>query len=149
MTRPRFERQLWLRCSVLALGILLTACRRAPEVRRQTSYNPPSRGFIDAPAEGSSVGPQFVLAGWVIDESGVQKVRIYLDDKLVGSVALSVDRPDIDRAFPAFAANGPRHGFDTGIDAGSRVGYCTIRLEAIDGRGALTRFANVNVTIGQ
>lgn len=127
--------------------LALAGCDREPPVRRQTEPNPPSVGYIDAPTPGSSVGSVLTVTGWAADESGVSRVRIYLDDALVATVPLSIRRPDVDAAFPAVASSGPRHGFSATIDAESRVGYCTIRAEALDRRGALARFASVTVTI--
>jgi hypothetical protein len=127
--------------------LALAGCDREPAVRRQTEPNAPSVGYIDAPASGASVGSVFTVTGWAADESGVSRVRIYLDDALVANVPPSIARPDVDASFPAVASSGPNHGFSATIDAESHVGHCTIRAEALDRRGALTRFASVMVTI--
>jgi hypothetical protein len=132
-----------LSMATLALG----ACDREPAVRRQTTPNPPSIGHVDIPAPDSSVEPVFTVTGWAADESGISHVRIYLDDELVATFPPSIARPDVDLAFPGVASSGPRHGFTATIDAESRTGDCTIRAEALDRRGALTRFATVTVRI--
>jgi hypothetical protein len=114
--------------------------------RRQSSKHA-AVGFIDTPAAGNTVGPVFHVAGWAAGTEGVDRVRIYLDDSLVATVPLTVGRPDIHKEYPQVASTGPIHGFGTTVDAGSRAGYCTIRLEAVDKHGAATYVATVNVRI--
>ena len=133
---------------MLALaGLSMAACDREPEARRQTGRNPPTIGHIDAPADGAVLGPKFVTSGWALDESLVERVRIYLDDQMMANVPLAVMRPDVERAYQVSFGAGLPHGFSVAIDSGSRKGYCTIRFEALDGRGGLTQFAAVQVRI--
>jgi hypothetical protein len=129
------------------LAMVATGCRDEAKPKRQTGPNRASIGFIDLPAPQAIVGPMFNVAGWAIDESNVERVRIYLDDQLVATVPVTIMRPDVDRAFSLKVGAGTPHGFSVVIDAGSRAGYCTIRAEAIDGRGALTQFATTNIKI--
>jgi hypothetical protein len=129
------------------IALIPAGCKNEAKPKRQMEPNRPSIGFIDLPAAQSVVGPLFTVAGWAIDDSGVDRVRIYLDDQLVATVPVTIVRPDVDRAFSVKAGAGTPHGFSIVIDAGSRAGYCTIRAEAIDGRGALTQFATTNVKI--
>ncbi|SRR5258708_1995193 len=133
--------------AVALLAACAAGCKGDVKPKRQAGDNPPSTGFIDLPAPESVVGPLFTVAGWALDESGVERVRIYLDDQLVATVPVTIMRPDVDRAFSPKVGAGTPHGFSTVIDAGSRAGYCTIRAEALDGRGALTQFATTNVKI--
>lgn len=142
-------RRLLILLSGLALASGTVACNDHPRPRRQDPSvpNPPSVGFIDLPAPGSIVGPVISVAGWAIDESGVEWVRIYADDLIVGKFPLTVARADMEKVFPQFARPGAVHGWQTTIDFGDRVGYCVIRAEALDGRGALTRFATITVNI--
>lgn len=134
--------------AALAVVALVAGCDRdVPRVQRQTKRNPPSIGFIDAPAANAVVGPMFSVAGWALDESHVKEVRVFLDDELVASLALTVLRPDVEKQFPPRVGVGTPHGFSTLVDAGSRKGYCTIRFEALDGHGALTQFATTTVKI--
>ena len=104
-------------------------------------------GAIDSPAANSAVGPLFTVAGWAADESGVDRVRIYLDDQIIATVPVTIPRPDVDAAFPRFKATGPLHGFQVSVDAGARAGYRTVREEVLDTRGALTYVASVTVKI--
>lgn len=136
----------------LVIGITLlasvTGCSDQVTPKRQTGRNPASIGFIDAPLPQTTVGASFSVAGWAIDESGIERVRIYLDDQLVATIPLTVWRPDVERAFPR-ATPGAPHGFATIVDGGACTGYCTVSVEAIDGRGGLTRFATSSIRIEQ
>jgi hypothetical protein len=140
------------RLTGIVIGILLSLsvsrCSDQVTPRRQLGPNPASIGFIDAPAPEATVEPIFTVVGWAIDESGVQRVRIYLDDELIASVPLTQFRTDVVSAYPTQARPGVPHGFAVVIDAGIQSGYRHVRLEAIDGRGAATQIATTNVKIG-
>ena len=139
-------RSAWLiLLSVIGLTI---GCTDDVKPQRQVAPNPASIGFLDAPAAEAAVDPIFTVAGWAIDESGVQRVRIYLDDTLIATVPLTVPRPDLDRLYPRTAQPGAPHGFTVVIDAGASLGFRRLRLEAIDGRGATTHVAAANIKIG-
>jgi hypothetical protein len=133
---------------LVSLISLLTGCTDDVKPQRQLTANPASIGFLDAPAAEAAVDPIFTVAGWAIDESGVQRVRIYVDDTLIATVPLTVPRPDLDRLYPRVAQPGTPHGFTVVIDVGDSLGFRRLRLEAIDGRGAATHVAAANVKIG-
>jgi hypothetical protein len=135
------------RAPAIVCALWLGACSGDPRPLRQTERNAPTIGFIDAPAAMATVGPRFTVAGWALDESKVERVRIFLDDELAASVPLTVLRPDVETSYKVAFGVGLPHGFNATIDAGSRKGYCTIRFEALDGRGALTVFATTTVRI--
>jgi hypothetical protein len=104
-------------------------------------------GLIDVPAAGSTVAPVFLVSGWTLGRAGIERVRIYLDDELLGTALVDIPRPDVDLQFPRYASTGPRHGFATTIDAGSRSGFRTLRIEAIDKTGAKAHVASHSVKI--
>lgn len=133
--------------AVALLAACAAGCNREPRPKRQTERNLPSIGFMDSPAPESTVGPMFVVAGWALDESNVDRVRVYLDDELVATLPMTLPRPDVEKQYPGRGPAGRPLGFQTMIDAGARSGYCTIRLEALDGRGALTQIATATVKI--
>jgi hypothetical protein len=138
-----------LMTAVIVAAVALAACSREPRPTRQDPANPNRRstGFIDRPGPNQTVGSKVIVTGWAIDESGVQRVRVYADDRLVAIVPLTVARPDIQEAFASYAQPGALHGWVAEIDFGEQVGDCMIHAEALDGRGALTRFAYVPVLI--
>jgi hypothetical protein len=139
-------RGLYATAAILCAVTLACGAPGQSSSRRQASKHD-AVGFIDMPAPGTTVGPVFHVAGWAAGTERVERVRIYLDDRLVATVPITIGRPDIHKVFPQVASTGPIHGFGTTVDAGSRAGYCTIRLEAIDEHGAATYVASVNVKI--
>ena len=136
-----------LRSGIAIIVLVLAGCGGDARPQRQAQRNPPTIGFIDAPAEMATVGPRFTVAGWALDESNVERVRVYLDDELLANVPLTVLRPDVEERYKVTFGLGRPHGFNATIDAGSRKGYSTIRFEALDGRGALAVFATTTVEI--
>lgn len=133
---------------VVVVAAMVTGCNQEQDKpRRQKERNPASIGFVDAPKAQSVVGPTFPVAGWVLDESGVTRVRVFLDDQMVADGPLTVMRPDVETAYKVSFGLGTPHGFTFPVDAGTRKGYCTIRFEALDARGAVTQFATTTVRI--
>jgi hypothetical protein len=131
----------------VALALTAGACAEEPRPRRQDSPNPPTRGVIEIPANDQTVRPLTVVSGWAVDESGVERVRIYGDDGLLATVRVTGPRPDVEKALPEYSRPGARHGWTAEVDFGAKLGHCLIRAEALDGRGALTHFASVAVRI--
>jgi hypothetical protein len=137
-------------CCAIALSATLGACREEPpRPRRQDPSvpNPVTYGFIDIPAPNAVGGPVIQVSGWAADESGVEWIRLYADGQVIEHITLTIPRPDVEQEFPQFTKPGALHGWHATIDFGDQVGYRTIRAEALDGRGALTRFAAVTVKI--
>jgi len=137
-------------CCALTAAVILASCSSEPPGPQRTDpavANPPSVGFVDTPAAGTVVGPILHVAGWVADESGVAWVRLYADDQIIEHIPMSVPRPDVEKEFPQFSKPGALHGWHATIDFGDHVGYTHISAEALDGRGALTRFAQLSLKI--
>lgn len=137
-------------CCAVAFTVLLASCRsETPGPRRPDPDrpNPASIGVIDLPTAGTVVGPILRVSGWVADESGVAWVRLFVGDRIVEHIPLTIPRPDVEKEFPQFTRPGALHGWHTTIDFGDDVGYTHISAEALDGRGGLTRFASISVKI--
>ncbi len=133
----------------LVVLVVLAGCSAGgPQPKRQTEPNRHSIGFIDAPQNNAIVGPVFAVAGWALDpDAPVERIRIYLDDQLVATVPLTVPRPDVEKAYAPKVGAGAPHGFSAVIDAGSRTGFTTVRIEALDAKGGLTYVAHSTVRI--
>jgi hypothetical protein len=138
-----------VRAAAAALVVVLAGCSGGgPQPKRQREPNRPSIGFIDSPRANAIVGPMFAVAGWALDfDAPVERIRIYLDDQLVATVPLTVLRPDVDKKYSPKIGAGTPHGFSAVIDAGSRAGFTTVRIEALDAKGGLTHVAHTSVKI--
>lgn len=136
-------------CSAVIVTAMMAGCHSEPRPLRPSPGvpNPASVGFIDTPARGTVVGPILSVSGWVADESGVAWVRLYADDQIIEHIPLSIARPDVEKEFPQFTKPGALHGWHATIDFGEQVGYTHISAEALDGRGALTRFGQISVKV--
>jgi hypothetical protein len=106
-----------------------------------------ARGHIDTPANDAIVSDSFVVSGWAVSPAGVKAVRVYLDDKIIGTLTLTVPRPDVEKAFAALAPAGVPHGFSGWVEAGDAIGYAKLSIEVIDRNDALTRVFNINVNV--
>ena len=133
---------------LLVMGMGSIACQEEPaRPARPVAGNKPATGFIDIPREGGEVRPRFTVAGWAVDPDGIRAIRIYLDDELIAMTKPAIARPDVARIRDWLMAANPLPGWMFEVDAGDRRGYRTIRVEAVDGAGALSHFASSTVTI--
>lgn len=135
---------------MIGLAAAIAACSgpsRSDAPKRQKEPNPRSIGFIDMPANNATVDTPVRVSGWAVDESGVTGVRIYFDDELMVTAPIVTPRPDVEKAYPRFAAPGAIHGFEANVDAGAHAGFTVIRAVAIDGKGAQTEVYSVTVKI--
>ena len=137
-------------CCAVALAATLASCSSEPPRPKRPDPavpNPPSVGFIDTPPAGIVVAPILRVSGWAADESGVMWIRLYADEQMIEHIPLDIPRADVEKEFPQFTRPGALHGWQATIDFGDHVGYSHISAEALDGRGALTRFAVISVKV--
>ena len=92
-------------------------------------------GYVDMPSANAVVPPQFPAAGWALDDTGIDVVRLYVDGKYVSSVRLEADRPDVSKAFPQYTAEGNKHGWQAMLKV-DRPGPHTLIVQAVDKAGA-------------
>jgi beta-N-acetylglucosaminidase/uncharacterized protein YggL (DUF469 family) len=73
------------------------------------------RGNIDAPVASSTIKEVTTVRGWVLDGSGVAKVEILVDGRLVGQAQYGLSRPDVKNVFPQYqnASSGFQFSLDT------------------------------------
>ena len=95
--------------SILVLG---TACHTGSG---PASLKPLPFGVMDEPRSGETLHGAAQVRGWALSESGIAQVRIYVDRNYVASATLGADRPDVVKAFPAFASH-PDAGWAAVID---------------------------------
>jgi hypothetical protein len=70
----------------------------------------PGFGFVDTPADNATVSGIIQVAGWAIDNCGVDRVEIFLDGVQIGQATYGFPRPDVDLAFPGLSGS-PNFGF--------------------------------------
>ncbi|PGV51540.1 Ig-like domain-containing protein [Bacillus sp. AFS037270] len=62
----------------------------------------PVRGTIDAPVNGATVKGTTLVRGWFLDGSGVAKVEVLVDGKLLAQAQYGLSRTDVARVYPAY-----------------------------------------------
>jgi O-antigen biosynthesis protein len=62
----------------------------------------PLRGSLDRPAEGDNLSMRFVVRGWALSISKVERVAVFLDGRFIGEVPYGLSRPDAAAAFPQY-----------------------------------------------
>jgi hypothetical protein len=102
-------------------------------------------GALDLPASNAEVKAVTPIAGWVLDDRGVREVRIYVDGHLINHGPLTDQRPDVTKAYPAYARGSNLHGFTLlmGFDA---PGPHAVLVQAVDSDGATRDIAALTVT---
>ncbi len=77
-------------------------------------YNPNQvsapRGYFDTPIQGSTVSSSVPFTGWVLDDLGVQDVKLYREEErslvyIGDAVLVEGARPDVEQAFPGYPMN--------------------------------------------
>lgn len=121
-------------------GIKTTLNSRTVTVPKQIM-----QGYIDRPRESTISGITRV-SGWVYDSTGVTKVEVLVDGKVVGEASYGAPRPDVVAVYPDYDANtGFSYDLDTTLlQSGSHV--ITVRST---GNNGCTRYLNkitVNVS---
>ncbi|MGH9368623.1 MAG: hypothetical protein ACRD3M_13215 [Thermoanaerobaculia bacterium] len=86
---------------------LLRREAREPLVVDRTSAVPGPILVVDGPRPGQTVFGVVAVSGWVLSESSIDKIELFLDesDIPVNRAVLNQPRPDITAAFPGYAAN--------------------------------------------
>jgi N-acetylmuramoyl-L-alanine amidase len=72
--------------------------------------------FIDTPTNLATVNSQELkVNGWALNESGIKKISVYIDDVFIKDINDRVLRPDIKSSFPLYPESN-NAGYDTNID---------------------------------
>jgi hypothetical protein len=152
---PAFSRR--LRLAVIVCSAAMAACQMMPGGTQSTSAvpaDPDSQnelpfGFVDAPAEGAGVGRQIQMYGWALDDRGVKDVRIFVDGKYVTKTGVTVARPDVMNAHPAYSHGTPNHGWAVTVTLADafQPGPHTIIAQAVDTQGATRDIGVVTVSL--
>ena len=134
---------------VVAAALLLAACNPNSEPDRPIDpANELPIGFLDIPANGAQVGASEPVGGWALDDRGIREIRLFLDGHFYSVVPLNTDRPDVSKAYPAYAKNQVRHGWTTSVTF-PQPGTHSIIAQAVDSDGATRDIGVVTVTSKQ
>ena len=97
----------------------------------------PTKSNLDEP-KGNTIatGDTLNIRGWALDSSGIKEVRVYVDEKDLGTVKYGTVRADVNKAHPGYPS-GDNAGFEGSVDissisAGSKK--LTVRITANDGK---------------
>ncbi|WP_052352961.1 Ig-like domain-containing protein [Neobacillus dielmonensis] len=69
---------------------------------RQAMTYSSSIGMLDSPAPGIRINTNYNLSGWFLDETGVSKVEVLVDGRVVGQAVYGDSRPDVQNAYPQY-----------------------------------------------
>ncbi|MBU2549216.1 MAG: Ig-like domain repeat protein [Proteobacteria bacterium] len=104
------------------------------------STHPPF-GSFDTPVSGSTVRGSVPVTGWVLDDVGVENVKIYNSSTYVGDAAfVEGARPDLQYAYPGYAASqkaGWSYLLQTNLLPGGGNGTYTLEAIATDKEGQM------------
>ncbi|EKN71340.1 cell wall hydrolase/autolysin [Neobacillus bataviensis LMG 21833] len=64
--------------------------------------NPPVKGYIDTPTNGSMIKGEMEVSGWYLDTSGVSKIEVLVDGKSLGQAQYGDPRSDVAKAYPEY-----------------------------------------------
>jgi len=105
-------------------------------------------GWLDEPAEGSTVGKKTEIYGWALSERGkVSKIEILLDGKAIKANLKRIPRGGLCPKFPT-AVDCPNPGFLGEADfSRAEKGSHTLAARFTDSTGATVELGKKNVTV--
>ncbi|MGI8385425.1 Ig-like domain-containing protein [Robertmurraya sp. P23] len=108
--------------------------------------NPPPKGYIDTPTTGSTIKGLTTIKGWYLDSSGISKIEILVDGKLVGNAQYGISRPDVYSAFPEYQIS--NSGYEYILDTKQFIdGEHTVTVRATGQNGSISSTSK-NIFIG-
>ena len=90
-------------------------------------------GNIDEPAVNQNISSNIMtVRGWALNPSGIEKVKIYVNNVYKGDAQLGLSRPDIQNVYGALYNNTNTSGFKLDVDISNlSTGNNTVKIEAI------------------
>ncbi|WP_180960453.1 C39 family peptidase [Neobacillus cucumis] len=73
-----------------------------------------SKGDINKPGTNAIINETYNLSGWFVDESGVSKIEVLVDGKVVGRAVYGDARADVKKVYPVY--NNGNAGFHYALD---------------------------------
>ncbi|MDD9148210.1 Ig-like domain-containing protein [Sporolactobacillus sp. CQH2019] len=104
--------------------------------RTVTVRNAPALGTIDSPQQNSTVQGTVPVKGWFMNGSGVSKVEVFVDGKIVGRAQYGLARPDVYKKYPAYGNHNSGYQYDlkTALSAGRHT--LLVRETGVNGEQA-------------
>lgn len=104
--------------------------------RTVTVRNAPALGTIDSPQQNSTVQGTVPVKGWFVNGSGVSKVEVFVDGKIVGRAQYGLARPDVYKKYPAYGNHNSGYQYDlkTALSAGRHT--LLVRETGVNGEQA-------------
>jgi N-acetylmuramoyl-L-alanine amidase len=101
---------------------------------------------MDAPRNGEGLRGTVPLVGWVLAESGIKQVIVYVDRNYAATATLGRNRPDVARAYPAFS-NRTDAGWAASLDTSKfRAGAHELVVQAMANNGAMRDLSSIVVS---
>ncbi len=95
-------------------------------------------GHIDEPSENSEIySSDFICNGWAYSETGIQSIKIIIDDREIGEAVFGLQRNDVKAAFPQYIDIG-KCGFRFFKNISLAKGSHTLKIDVFDELGGKT-----------
>jgi beta-N-acetylglucosaminidase len=108
--------------------------------------NLPTVGFIDTPKSESTITGITNVRGWFLDASGVSKVEVLVDGKIVGQAKYGSARPDVLNVLPAYQNANAGYAFSLDTTKLSN-GKHSITVRETGKNGATSELPSINVNV--
>lgn len=95
----------------------------------------PPHGTLDVPHPDAVVSGRTTVAGWAIDDVGIERVEVWVDGERIGEADYGSSRPDVARDYPGLPSE-PNFGFQYALDtADLSPGPHEITIRLVDEAG--------------
>jgi fibronectin type 3 domain-containing protein len=103
-------------------------------------------GWIDSPKAEQEYSDKIDVYGWFLDQSGVSKVEVFVDDISAGTAVYGDPRADVKNLYPAY--NNANSGFHYTLDISNlEAGSHTIKVCGTGNNGVITTLKPVTITV--
>jgi beta-N-acetylglucosaminidase len=108
--------------------------------------NSPARGYVDTPANGSTVKGDINVRGWFLDASGVSKIEVLVDGKRMGEAEYGLPRKDVYSAYPEYQNENSGYQFTLNTQQLTN-GKHTIIVRETGENGGITNLSSRSVNV--
>ena len=102
----------------------------------------PGFGTVDARPANARVSGTIPVDGWAVDDRGVRRIEVRVDNRLVGTATYGGARADVAHDYPGLPG-APNFGFDYGLDTTVfKNGLHRLQVRVVDVAGNSSRLIN-------